>query len=255
MRRTHTITLLGAMVFGSILAIGGVAAPASAVGTHASSAVGVQVAKKKPAPSPDPTPTPTPTPSAGATSLALGGYTVAQTVDISGSHAELVVPSPACLTAEKQAFSIGLGAQADLGAPHTTAVVVVGCDGINAPFAFSRATVGSFIATGNVAIGARVAVDITSSGGNAAASVRDLASGASILALAGASDTSVTFGAFGVLGADSALLPVPDFGTANITHTMFNQQSLSAGVVVTSPQVSTSAQDSAGDFSLGFLRP
>lgn len=255
MRNTRTITLLGAMVFGSILAIGGVAAPASAASIHASTAVGVHAAKNKPAPSPSPTPTPAPQPSAGATSLAIGGYTVTQTVDISGSHAELVVPSPVCLTAEKQALSIGLGAQADLGAPQATAVVVVGCDGINAPFAFTRATVGSFQAMGEVAVGDRITVEITSSGGNSAASVRNQATGASILALAGAHNTSVTFGAFDVLGADSAPLPVADFGTATLTHNMFNQQALAVGAVVSSPRVSTSAQDSTGDFSLGFLRP
>ena len=179
---------------------------------------------------------------------------MAQTLDISRSSAELVVPSPVCLTAEEQALSIGLGAQAVPGAPRTTAVVVVGCHGIDAPFAFSRATVGSFETTGTVAIGSRVTVEITSSGGNAAASVRDQATGRSITALAGAHDTSLTFGAFGVLGADSAALPVPDFGTATFTHNVFNEQPLSGGVVVTSPQVSTSALNSAGDFSLGFVR-
>ena len=253
MRKTRTITLLGAMVFGSILAIGGVAAPASAAGINASSAVGVHVAKNKPAPSPSPTPTPAP--SAGPTSLAIGGYTVAQTLDISGARAELVVPTPVCLTAGEQALSIGLGAQADLGAPTTTAVVVVGCHGVDAPFAFTRATVGSFQAMGEVAIGDRVTVEITSSGGNSAASVRNQATSRSIVALAGAHDASATFGAFGVLGAESVLLPVPDFDTVTFTHNVFNQQTLSAGIVVASPQVSTSAQDSAGDFSLSFLRP
>ena len=255
MRNTRTITLLGALVFGFLLVICGVAAPSSAAGIHASSAAGVHVAKNKPAPSPSPSPTPTPAPSTGPTSLAIGGYTVAQTLDVSGSRAELVVPTPVCLTAGEQAISIGLGAQADLGAPTTTAVVVVGCHGVDAPFAFTRATVGSFQAMGEVAIGDRVTVEITSSGGNSAASVRNQATGHSILALAGAHDASVTFGAFGVSGAESAMLPVADFGTATLTHNMFNQQALSAGVVVASPQVSTSAQDSVGDFSLGFLRP
>lgn len=259
MRKTRAVTLLGAMVFGSILAIGGVAAPSSAAGIHASSGAGihassvtsVHTARKKPAPSP--TPTPTPAPSAGPTSLAIGGYTVAQTVDISGSRAELVVPTPVCLSAEDQALSIGLGAQAELGVPHATAVVVVGCHGINAPFAFTRASVGSFVATGEVSLGSRVTLEITSSGGNAAASVRNQTTGHSIIALAGAHDTSVTFGVFGIMGANSAPLPVPNFGTATFTHNMFNQQALSGGVVVTSPQVSTGAQDSAGDFSLHFL--
>jgi hypothetical protein len=231
-----------------MLAIGGVAAiaaPASAAGGQAA---------KKPAPSPSPTPTPTPAPTAGPTSLAIAGYTVTQTLDVSGSSAELVVPSLACLTAGEQALSIGLGAQAALGAPHTTAVVVVGCHGINAPFAFSRATVGSFVTTGEVASGDRVTFEITSSGGNAAATVRNQATGRSIVALAGAHDSSVTFGAFGVLGADSNPLSVPDFGTVTFAHNVFNGQTLSGGAVVTSPQVSTAAQDTVGGFSLRFLR-
>lgn len=247
MRKTRAIALVGAMILGSILAVGGVAvaAPASAAGIHAA---------KKPAPSPTPTPTPAPAPTAGPTSLAIAGYTVAQALDISGASAEFVVPSPACLSAEDQALSIGLGAQAVPGAPHTTAVVVVGCHGINAPFAFSRATVGSFVTTGEVAIGSRVTVGITSSGGNSAASVLNQATGRSIVALAGAHNTSVTFGAFGVLGAESDPLSVADFGTATFDHNVFNAQTLSGGVVVTSPQVATSEQDSAGDFSLHVLR-
>ena len=246
MRKTRAIALVGAMFLGSILAIGGVAvaAPASAAGIHAA---------KKPAPSPTPTPTP-PAPTMGPTSLAIAGYTVAQTLDISSASAEFVVPSPVCLSAEDQALSIGLGAQAVPGAPHTTAVVVVGCHGINAPFAFSRATVGSFVTTGEVAVGARVTVGITSSGGNSAASVLNQATGRSIVALAGAHDTSVTFGAFEVLSAESDLLSVPDFGTATFAHNVFNGQPLSGGVVVTSPQVATSEQNSAGDFSLDVLR-
>lgn len=245
MRKTRAIALVGAMLLGSVMVIGGVAvaAPSMAVGIHAA---------KKPAPSP--TPTPTPAPMAGPTSLAIAGYTVAQSLDISGASAEFVVPSLVCLTAGEQALSIGLAGQADLGAPHTTAVVVVGCHGVNAPFAFTRATVGSFVTTGNVAIGAHVSVEITSSGGNAAASVRNQDTGSSIVALAGAHDTSLTFGAFGVLGADSTPLPVPNFGTATFAHNVLNGQTLSGGIVVTSPQVSTGAQNSVGDFSLSFVR-
>ncbi|MFE9694544.1 hypothetical protein [Micromonospora sp. NPDC005806] len=248
MRNIRTIALVGAMVVGSALAIGVVAAPPQAAAVHAA---------RKPAPSPTPTPTPAPAPSAGPTSAAIAGYTLAQTLDISRSSAELVVPSPVCMTTEEQAVSIGLGGQADLGAPHTTAVVVVGCHGLSAPFAFIRATVGAFETTGQVAIGTRVTLEVTSSGGNAAATVRNQDTGSSIVALAGAHETSLTFGAFGVLGAESMPLSVPDFGMVKLTHNVFNELPLSGGVVVTSAnsQISTGERDAAGDFSLTFDRP
>lgn len=252
MRKTHATVLVGTMFLGSIIAIGGMAVPASAAGNHATTAASVQAAKGKPAPSP--TPTPTPAPTAGPTSLAVAGYTVAQGLDISGASAEFVVPSPVCQSAGEQALSIGLGGQAGLGAPGTTAVVVVGCHGVNAPFAFIRATVGSFVAVGEVALGARVTAEITSSGGNTAASVRNQDTGRSTLALAGARDASLTFGAFGVLDAASAPLPVPNFGAVTFAHNVFNGQTLSGGTVVTSQQVSTGVQDSVGDFDLRFVR-
>lgn len=243
MKTTGTIALTASTVLGLALSFG------------VAAGVPTATAARKPPATPSPTPTPTSTPSAGPVAAALAGYTVPVDGDITGTSAAFVVPTPTCTTAVGQAVSIGLGAQVAAGAPHSVAVVIVGCDAQGAPYALSRAVVGSFVTSGPIAFGAHVAVEITASGGNAAATVRNVDTGTSIVALAGANDTSTTFGAFGVLGDGSLPLPTPDFGTVKLTHNVVNGQQLAGGTMVSSAKsgIGTGPQDASGDFALTYL--
>lgn len=210
-------------------------------------------------------PAPTPVPALGPTGAALAGYRfdLTQGQGVSQSSAQFTVPRPNCTTPGEQAIALGVGGQVDAAAaPASTAVVIVGCHGANAPFAVRRVRVGNFQAAENIAFGAHVTVERTSSGYNAATTVDNLdipsplPSTRYILAVGGSHDTTVTYGAFGILGTDGAPLPVPQFSDVAFTHNLLHQQPLVGGTAVATPSahVTASGRNAAGDFTLTYRR-
>lgn len=252
MKPIRTLARTGATALAVSLAFASVATftPESAVAARSQHA---------PKPTPTPTPTPAPVSTAGPTSTALAGYEFAITTETSRSHAEFVVPTPQCTTPGEKAVAFGLAGSAG-AAPTSTAVVVVGCHGISAPFALRRATVAgsNWTVTDSVPFGAHVIVERTSSGGNAATTVEnhDLPNPTTaeryIMAVGGNHDTSVTYGAFSILGPDSAALEVPAFDTVGFAHNLLNDAALVGGTAVVNAQsnVTTGARNAQGDFDL-----
>lgn len=255
-RSVRALAAAGAAVLGATLAMGAV---------DAMSSPSAAAARKPPRPAPTTTTTPpttvppAPLPKPGPTGAALAGFELAITVDITQASAQFVVPTPSCVTPGEQAVAFGLGGRAGAAVPDSTAVVIVGCHGLNAPFALMRARVGSFEATRDIAFGARVTVERTASGANAATTVENrdfpspLVGSRQILAVGGTRDTTVTFGAFAVLGPDAVVLDVPRFPAVTFTENLLDRQPLSGGTPVSTRSNVTAAYASgAGDIAIAY---